>query len=67
METLGGALPKEQARVREVLAHYKAIGREGEFAALVIESALAYADQAIIHGDLALMIRAYKGLQSIQE
>ena len=67
METLGTALPKEQARVRTVLGHYKEIGPAGAFGALMIENSLQAADQAIISGDLTAMIRAYKDLKSIQE
>ena len=67
METLGTALPKEQARVRIVLGHYKEIGPAGALGALMIENSLRAADQAIIGGDLAAMIRAYEDLKSIQE
>lgn len=40
METLADALPKEMARVREVLGHYKAIGPAGMFGAAFIEQEL---------------------------
>ena len=33
VETLGDALPKEMARVRDVLGHYKEIGPAGMFGA----------------------------------
>ena len=67
MESLGTALPKEQARVREVLGNYKAIGPSGAFGVAMIESALQYTDNAIMSGDLTLMIRAYEGLKKITD
>lgn len=65
METLGDALPKEQARVRKILGHYKEIGPSGAFGAVMIEQSLQAADQAVISGDLSSMIAAYKELQKI--
>lgn len=66
METLGDALPKEQARVREVLGIYKSIGPAGTFAAMLIEQDLQAADRAVISGDLVSMLRAYEKLKSIE-
>lgn len=40
METIGEALPKEQARCRELLSQYRAIGPAGHFGAIMIEQAL---------------------------
>jgi hypothetical protein len=65
MESLGEKLPKELARVRVILGHYKEIGPAGMFGAVMIEQSLRAADQAIISGDLIAMIRAYKDLQDI--
>ena len=65
METLGDALPKEQARVRTVLGHYKDIGPPGAFGAAMIEQSLQKADRAIISGDVAAMAAAYQDLQEI--
>lgn len=67
METLGDALPKELARVRTVLGHYKAIGPAGAFGAAMIEQSLAAADRAIISGDVAAMAAAYKDLKEIKD
>ena len=64
-ESLGEALPKEQARVREILGHYREIGPAGIFGATMIEHTLRQADQVIISGDLVAMIAAYKSLQEI--
>lgn len=65
-ETLAAALPKECARVREVLGHYKAIGPAGMFGAAFIEQDLREADQAMISGDVVAMIRAYQKLKEIE-
>ena len=66
METLGDAIPKEQARVREVLGHYKDIGPAGMFGAAMIEQTLRRADQAVMSGDVVAMIAAYTELKDIQ-
>ena len=66
MESLGTALPKEQARVRETLGHYKAIGSAGVFGAAMIEQSLQKADQAIISGDVVAMLTAYEDLKEIE-
>ena len=65
MESLGDALPKEMARVREVLGHYREIGPAGAIGAMLIELDLREADQAVMSGDLLAMIIAYKKLQEI--
>ena len=64
-DSLSDALPKELARVREVLGHYKEIGAAGVFGAAMIEQSLSAADKAIISGDIVEMITAYKDLQDI--
>ncbi len=66
-ESLGDALPKECARVRIILGHYKEIGPAGYWGAANIEQALRDADRAMISGDVITMIRAYKQLQEIKE
>lgn len=65
-ESLGEALPREQARVREILGHYKAIGPAGMFGAAFIEADLREADQAVMSGDIVRMIRAYEKLKGIE-
>lgn len=65
--TLGKAIPREQARVREVLGHYKEIGPAGAFGAAMIEASLRNADQAVISGDLVAMIKAYEDLKKIED
>ena len=67
METLGEAFPKEQARVREVLGHYKEIGRPGMFGAAMIEMALQRADMAASCGDVVMMLQVYEELKEIKD
>lgn len=67
METLGEKLPEEQARVREVLGHYKEIGPAGAFGAVMIEELLRKADEAVMSDDLVRMIAAYNDLKEIKE
>lgn len=66
MESLGEALPKEQARCRELLVAYRSIGPAGNFGAMMIEQALQKADQAVISGDVAEMIRSFKELKEFK-
>ena len=65
VETLGDALPKEIARVREVLGHYKEIGPAGMFGSAMIEQDLRAADAAVMSGDVVAMLKAYKTLREI--
>lgn len=67
MSTLADELPKEQARVREILSHYHAIGPARAFGAAFIEAALRKADKAVMSGDLAEMISAYNELKEYKE
>ena len=62
-DSLGEALPKEQARVRALILDYKAIGPAGSFAAAMMEASLKAADTAVMSGDPIEMIRAYEDLK----
>lgn len=64
-DSLAEALPKEMARVRNVLGHYHAVGTAGIFGAAFIEQDLAAADRAVMSGDVIAMIQAYQKLQEI--
>ena len=66
-ETLGDAYPKQQARMREILGHYKEIGPAGGFSVMVIEDLLRRADRAAIEQDLPEMIRIYREMQDVAE
>jgi hypothetical protein len=62
--TLGDALPREMALVRdEVLPHYLEIGTAGMFAVAVMRSDLDAAAKALAEGDIPLMMEAYKSLK----
>jgi len=67
MGTLGDQLPEEQARVREILGHYKAVGPPGKFGAAIIEQVLQRADKAVIGGDIVAMLASYKELKEIED
>ena len=64
-ESLAEALPKEQARVREIIVMYRdpALKGAGDLAAEMMEQSLAAADRAIISGDVAEMICCYENLK----
>ena len=66
-ETLADALPKEMARVREVLGHYREIGPIGTFAATLTERDLRQADEAVMHGDVVQMLRSLATLRGIKD
>lgn len=59
------ALPREQARVREILSMYKEIGPAGVFGAAMIEESLRNADMAAASGDAISMIVALQDLRGI--
>lgn len=66
-ETLGDALPKEMARVRdEVLPHYVEIGPPGMFGAAMIRQDLDAAARALASGDVVAMMAAYKALKETE-
>ena len=67
MKTLADALPKEMARVREVLGHYKEIGPAGMFGAAFIEQDLRAADAAVMIGDVVAMLQAFESLKQIKD
>lgn len=66
MSSLGEDYPKQQARCRELLTQYKAIGSAGAFGHMMIEQVLREADAAAISGDLPAMIRAFEKMRECQ-
>jgi hypothetical protein len=63
-DTLGTALPKEMARVRdEVMPAYIEIGQSGIFALTMMRADLDRAAKAMIEGDVIEMLRAYESLK----
>ena len=63
MSSLGEELPKEQARVRELIGLYREIGPAGTLAIHLMESTLQRADQAVMSGDVIAMIQCYEDLK----
>ena len=64
-EKLAEALPREMARVRKVLGHYREIGPAGMFGAAMIERDLRAADRAVMSGDVVAMLRSLETLKGI--
>jgi hypothetical protein len=63
-DTLGEALPKEMARVRdELMPRYTAIGLHGQFGLAMMRAALDAAARALAEGDVVAMLRAYEALK----
>ena len=63
-ETLGKALPKEMARVRDVvMPPYIEIGPVGVFALTLMRADLDRAAKALSEGDVVEMMRAYEALK----
>jgi hypothetical protein len=63
-DTLGDALPREMARVRDkVLPHYREIGPTGVFAVACICADLDIAAKGLAEGDIEVMIMAYQALK----
>ena len=61
--TLGDALPREMARVRdEVMPAYISIGPAGAFALAMMRAELDAAARALASGDVIEMMRSYKSL-----
>lgn len=64
MSSLGTALPKEMARVRdEIMPVYQSIGPVGAPALYLMRVALDQAAQAMIEGDVVAMMAAYEDLK----
>ncbi len=63
-ESLGEALPREMARVRdEVMPPYQDIGPAGVPALMMMRHALDQAAKALAEGDVVLMMRMYQELK----
>jgi hypothetical protein len=68
VDTLGDALPREMARVRDdVMPSYVAIGAPGRFALVMIRKSLDDAANAMVQGDVVAMMRAYQELKGFAE
>ena len=72
-DTLAEALPREQARVREVLSMYEScyalpdgIGLGCAMGIILIKQSLGAAEKAAAAGDVVEMLRCYQDLKDIQ-
>lgn len=67
IDTLGDALPREMARVRdEVMPAYQACGNAGVFALTMMRRDLDAAAKALAEGDVVAMLRAYQSLKEYE-
>jgi len=68
METLADALPREQARCREMLEHALELPpQSGFFLVATLREALAQAERAAASGDVVAILRAYQMLSEFKE
>jgi hypothetical protein len=66
-ETLGTALPKVMAHVRdEIMPAYLEIGPPGRFALALMRNALDHATKALAEGDVVAMLRCYEVLKNFK-
>lgn len=66
-DSLGEALPREMARVRDkVMPAYIKIGEPGKFALAFMRGDLDRATKALAEGDVVAMIQAYESLKSYE-
>lgn len=64
VKTLAEELPREMARVRDVLMpQYISIGPPGEFALAMMRADLDRAAKAMMNGDVIEMLRVYESLK----
>lgn len=63
MANLIEGIQAQQARCRELLEQYKAIGPAGAFGHAMISADIAAADRAIASGDVIAMLAAFKRLE----
>jgi hypothetical protein len=57
--------PVQQARLRKLLKEYQSIGETGIFGVMMIEGALATAEQAIATGDVIEILLAWQAMVDI--
>lgn len=66
MSSIGEELPKEMARVRELIPLYDAIPT-GAFAATLMRQSLDHAARALAEGNVIEIIRAYEALKGFKQ
>lgn len=62
-DTLGDALPREMARVRDHVLPYYTPEVNGQFAAMGMRRDLDEAARALAEGDVVAMLRVYESLK----
>lgn len=67
MSSIAEEYPKQQARIRALIAIAREIGPAGAFYLAVCEDALREADAAAMSGDVVRMFRAYKTMTEIKD
>ena len=67
MTTVGDDFPRQQERVRTCLEHGLEIGPAGRFYVAVCREILKRADEAVISGDIVLVLRFYNEMKEFQE
>jgi hypothetical protein len=65
-DTLADALPREMARVRELIPIY-ALFPNGKFAIAMMQNALGRAEKAMMEDDVIRMVAAYAELKGFKE
>ena len=67
MDTLGDALPREMARIRDrVMPVYQSIGNAGQPALMMMRASLDEAAKAMAEGDVVAMVRSYEDLKGYE-
>ncbi len=66
MSSLGEQYPIQQARCRELLGEYKAIGPAGAFGHAMIEAILKRSDKAVIENNLPEMLVCFDEMKGCQ-
>lgn len=66
VKSLAQAILDEQARCRELLAEYKAIGPSGAFGFIFISETLKRTEAAVMAGDTVEMLRCYEALKTLE-
>jgi hypothetical protein len=67
-DSLGTALPREMARVRDsIMPRYLEIGPAGQMALFMMRHELDVATKALAEGDVVQMLRSYEALKGYSE
>lgn len=66
VKSLAQAILDEQARCRELLAAYKAIGPAGSFGYIVISETLKRTEKAVMENNTVAMLRCYEELKGCE-